>query len=362
MIGWFMNLKASYRAALVILVVVVLWVGSGFIISGHKSTDANAQAKTVDVPRVRVQILAASDRNATLTIRGRTQALHSVDVRAEAEGVVQALRVEKGDRVKAGDVMCEIKLNDKQAKLDQAKALVAQMSQQHIVDLDLAKNGFRSSTQVSQSAASLEAARATERTMQIDLANTKIRAPFDGIVDDRYVTVGDYMRMGDKCAMLVAPEPFLAVGQVSEHEVGEIKIGDVVTANLVTGEAVQGKISFVSVRADDTTRTFRIEAMLPNPDAKLRAGVSVDIHIPVKQLLAEKISPGILVLDDNGVVGVRTVEAGTVRFHPIQIISDGPDGMWVSGLNDGTQVITVGQEFVNDGERVKTVLDRGGRA
>ena len=197
--------------------------------------------------------------------------------------------------------------------------------------------------------------------MEIDLANTKIKAPFAGIVDDRYVNVGDYMRVGDKCAMLVAPEPFLAVGQVSKHEVGQLKIGDTVTANLVTGETVQGKISFVSVRADDTTRTFRIEAELPNPDAKLRAGVSVDIHIPVRQLEAERISPGILVLDDNGVVGVRTVENGTVRFRPIQIVSDGPDGMWVSGLADGVEVITIGQEFVNDGEHVTTVLDKGGR-
>jgi multidrug efflux system membrane fusion protein len=358
----FMRLKPSYRAALVILVLVVLWIGSGFIFGGHKASTGDAQSRIVDVPRVRVQILAAADRNATITIRGRTQALHSVDVRAEVEGVVQALRVEKGDRVKAGDVLCEIKLNDRGAKLDQARAMVAQTAKQHSVDLDLAKNGFRSTTQVSQSAASLEAAKATQQTMEIDLANTKIRAPFAGIVDDRYVTVGDYMKVGDRCAMIVAPEPFLAVGQVSEHEVGELKVGDSVTANLVTGETVQGTISFVSIRADDTTRTFRIEAELPNPDAKLRAGISADIHIPVRQLMAEKISPGILVLDDNGVVGVRTVEHGIVRFHPVDIVSDGPDGMWVSGLSDGIAVITVGQEFVNDGERVQTVQDKGGRA
>src|ERR1700733_5201616 len=153
----FMRLKPSYRAALVILVLVVLWIGSGFIFGAHKASNSDAQAKTVDVPRVRVQILAAADRDATITIRGRTEALHSVDVRAEVEGVVQALRVEKGDRVKAGDVLCEIKLNDRGAKLDQARAMVAQTAKQHSVDLDLAKNGFRSTTQVSQSAAALVA-------------------------------------------------------------------------------------------------------------------------------------------------------------------------------------------------------------
>jgi multidrug efflux system membrane fusion protein len=314
------------------------------------------------VPRVRVAVLTASDRDASLTVRGRTMALHSVDLKAEVDGVVQAIHFEKGDRVKAGQVLCELKLKDRAAKVAQAHALVIQTSKQHAVDLDLAKDGFRSATQVDQSEASLEAAKASEQTMAIDLENTRVKAPFDGLVDDRYVDVGDYMRVGDKCALLIAPEPFLAVGQVSEREVSQIKVGNPASATLVTGETVEGRIRFVASRADDTTRTFRVEVELPNPDGKLRVGVSADLHIPVRQLMAQKISPGILVLDDNGVVGVRAVEHGVVRFLPVDIVSDGPDGMWVSGLPDHLAVITVGQSFVSDGEKVKTVLTGGGHA
>jgi multidrug efflux system membrane fusion protein len=208
---------------------------------------------------------------------------------------------------------------------------------------------------VDQSAAALEAAKASEQTVSIDLENTRIRAPFDGLIDDRYVDVGDYMRPGDKCALLIAPEPFLAVGEVSERTVSELKVGDPASVTLVTGETVQGRIRFVASRADDTTRTFRVEVELPNPHGKLRVGVSADIHIPVRQLMAQKISPGILVLDDNGVIGVRAVVNGIVHFLPVEIVSDGPDGMWVSGLPDRLAVITVGQSFVTDGERVKAV-------
>lgn len=347
------RLSPAYRSALVILVVVIVWIGSGFF-GGSKNTD-DAQARTSDVPSVQVALLHEVERNATITIRGRTQALHSVEVKAEVEGAVQALHFERGDHVKKGQVLCEIKTNDRLAKLDQAKAMVAQTAKQHDVDLDLAKNGFRSKIQVAQSAAQLEAARAQERTMQLQLANTKMTAPFDGIADDRYVDVGDYMRVGDKCALIIAPEPFLAIGTVSEQQVGQINKGDPATATLVTGETVSGHVRFVASKADDTTRTFRVEVELPNPDSKLRDGVSADIHIPVRQVMAAKISPGILVLDDNGVVGVRTVANGIVRFKPVQIISDGPDGMWIAGLRSGTTVITVGQEFVNDGEHVKAV-------
>jgi len=225
---------------------------------------------------------------------------------------------------------------------------------------ELFKQGFRSKTQLAQAQAAYEAAKAGASTMGIQLANTKIRAPFDGYVDDRYVDVGDYMRAGDKCEMVYAPEPFLAVGAVSEHEVGQITIGDPASATLVTGQNVNGKVRFVADRADSTTRTFRIEVELPNGDNTLRDGVSADIHIPVKRVAAFHISPGILVLDDAGAVGVRVVEKGVVRFRPIQIISDGPDGMWIAGLPEHVDIITVGQEFVTDGERVKAVVDKAG--
>ena len=360
--GFWRRLKPSYRAALVILALVVLWLGSGAITGTGPAPDSTeAKTNTASaVPRVSVSTLVATKRDATVTLRGRTQALHSVDVRAEVEGVVKAIHFEKGDKVAAGDVLCEIKLNDRGAKLDQARALVAQTRKQHDVDLELQKDGFRSKTQVAASAASLEAALAARRTMQIQLANTKIKAPFDGYIDNRYVDVGDYMRVGDKCALLIAPEPFLAVGQVSEREVREIHAGDAATATLVTGETVKGKVRFVANKADDTTRTFRVEVQLPNPDNKLRDGVSADIRIPVRQLDAQKISPGILVLDDNGVVGVRAVVRGMAHFMPVHIVSDGPEGMWVSGLPDKVTVITVGQEFVTDGEHVEAVPEKPG--
>jgi multidrug efflux system membrane fusion protein len=349
------RMGSGYRWAIIILALVVLWIGSGMLRGGDQPSTPTASAKTSDIPHVQVATLEASSRNAALTIRGRTQALHAVDVRAEVDGMVRAIHFDKGDRVKAGDVLCELKVNDRGARFDMARALVSQREKEYAAAANLAKSGYVSETQAKQAAAALEAAQAQLRTEQIALSNTNIRAPFAGIVDDRYVNEGDYMRIGDKCEMVIAPEPFLAVGTVSEHDVASLKLGDPASATLVTGQTVEGKIRFIAERADPTTRTFLLEVELPNPDAKLRDGVSADIHIPVNKVLAQKISSGILVLDDNGVVGVRTVTNGVVHFMPIQIVSDGPDGMWVSGLPDRVTVITVGQQFVNEGARVKAV-------
>ena len=356
--GFWRRMKPSYRAATAITILVVLWIGSGALSVGGAKQSDDANGKTAQMPSVQVEHFAAQNRNASITVRGRTQALHSVDVKAEVDGVVQALHFEKGDFVKAGQVLCELKTNDRAAKLDQARAQVAETDQKYKANIALDKEGYLAKTLLAESATALEAARANERTMAIDLANTQIRAPFDGLVDDRYVNVGDYMAVADKCALLVAPQPFLAIGMVSEHDVSSIKPGDPASATLVTGETVEGHVRFIGDRADTTTRTFRLEVELPNPDAKLRDGVSADIHLPVRNLKAARISPGILVLDDNGVVGVRTVESGVVHFKPVQIVSDGPDGMWVTGIADGAVVITVGQEFVSEGSRVKSVLSK----
>ena len=360
--AFWLRLKPSFQWAGGIAILAVVWIVSGQILKPAHINGDEAQAKTSARSLVQVTPMTAELRDATITVRGRTQALHEVDVRAQVEGVVQAIHFDKGERVKEGDVLCEIQLNDRGARVAQAQAAVDQMSKELGVAQELYKDGFRSKTQMAQAEANYEQAKAGLSAANVALGNTKIRAPFDGVVDDRYVDVGDYMRAGDKCEMVIAPEPFLAVGSVSEQNVGQIYVGDTASATLITGETVQGKIHFVADRADVSTRTFRLEVELPNPDARLRDGVSADIHIPVRQIKAVHISPGILILDDAGQIGVRAVVTGAVRFFPVQIVSDGPDGMWVTGLPDRVNIITVGQEFVNNGEHVDQKVVRSGTA
>jgi membrane fusion protein, multidrug efflux system len=354
-------MKPRYRAALSILIVAAVWLGLGVLWHGGSGAAVPDPAKTTAdaIPRVRVETLIATERSASITVHGRTQALHKVEIRAEVDGVVEALHFEKGDAVKAGDVLCELKINDREAKLAEAKALVTQRAMEYNVDAKLAKLGASTRMQVTAAAAALEAARASANSMEIQLANTKIKAPFDGIADDRFVEVGDYMRAGDHCALIMAPEPFLIAGQVSEHDVGEIVTGEPASAKLITGESVQGHIRFVGKRAEATTRTFTVEVEVPNPTGALRDGITAEIAIPVKRLKAQKISPGIMVLDDTGVVGVRIVQNGKARFVAVQPIGEDADGMWVTGLPDKVTVITVGQQFVSNGQKVAPISDAG---
>ena len=164
--AFWLRQKPRYQWAGGIAIVVILWVVSGQLTGQAKPIEATTSDKPSGLASVRVALLVATQRDATITIRGKTQAKQEVDVRAEVEGVVQAIHFDKGDKVKAGDVLCEIKLNDRGAKVAQAAALVAQTQKELQVAQDLFKEGFRSKTQLAQSEAAYAQARAGLATME----------------------------------------------------------------------------------------------------------------------------------------------------------------------------------------------------
>ena len=173
----------------------------------------------------------------------------------------------------------------------------------------------------------------------IQLANTKIRAPWDGYVDDRYVEVGDYMRAGDQMRDGgIAPEPFLAVGAVNEHDVGQIAIGDAAVAKLVTGETVSGKVSFVMPIApipDHAHLSRRGHAAQPRQCQIARRRERRYRHPGQESAGDEDLARCILVLDDHGSVGVRVVQNGHRAVYADPASSPTrPDGMWIAGVPD----------------------------
>lgn len=361
------RIKNTYVIAGAIAIIAAAWVLSGelFRVGGYEDGGpiaaptaedaAAAAAADADLTVVRVRTIKAEPRAADLTLRGQTEAFRKVTLRAETSGVVAAIRADQGTVVKAGDVVCELQVDSRQAMLDGANARMRQAWLEYDAARQLEAKGHRSETQTAAAKAAYEAAQAEAKRMEEELANTFIRAAFDGIVDERAVNVGDYLTTGNACAVLMAEDPFLIVGRVSERDVSLIKAGNAGEAKLITGETVKGTVRFVAKVADPATRTFRVELEVPNPERTLRDGITAELRVAVDQVRAHRIASSILSLDDEGRVGVRIVEDETVRFVPVTIISDGADGAWVTGLPETATVITVGQDYVKAGQRVKAV-------
>jgi membrane fusion protein, multidrug efflux system len=370
-----MPIKRSYIVAAVIFLLLGVWVASGYLMGSKETSvptasaakDPAAKADAKDTakekkPTVRTRAISAEQRQRDLIVRGQTQALRKVQVRAETAGAVAAIRADKGATVKAGDTICELNVDGRMAMLKQARATMTQRSLEHEASKTLQGKGFRSETSVAGALAAYEAAKAQVERMEKEFENTKIRAPFDGIIDDRMADVGDYLSPGQPCALVVDQDPFLVVGQVSEKDVAPISIGDKGWAKLVTGERVEGKVRFVAKSSDPATRTFRVELEVSNADGAIRDGVTAEMHIAASMVDAHRISPAILSLDARGVMGVRIVdEKARVRFMPVTIISDGTDGVWVSGLPREVTIITIGQDYVSEGQEVTGVPEDKGK-
>ena len=146
----------------------------------------------------------------------------------------------------------------------------------------------------------------------------------------------------------------LLIADIAEKEIAQVKLGSDTFAKLISGREIQGKVSFVATSADKNTRTFRVEISVANADRSIRDGVSAEIFIKGKTVPAHLISPAILSLNDQGKLGIRLVnDKNAVEFKSIEILEDTIDGLWISGLPSSAKIITLGQEYVFQGQTVK---------
>jgi len=191
-----------------------------------------------------------------------------------------------------------------------------------------------------------------------ELERALVRAPFSGVVNDVTVEVGGAAlpMMGREIATVVALDPMLAVVEVSERRLAGLHVGDTAEVKLITGEKQSGKIRFVAKTATQTTRTYRVEVELPNPDGTIPDGITAEVSMPVKATAAARLPRSALTIASNGDIGVRTVGAdGTVAFNRVSVVEDEQSFMWVAGLPEGARVIVQGQDFVREGQTVETV-------
>ena len=186
----------------------------------------------------------------------------------------------------------------------------------------------------------------------IELNRTEVKAPFDGYIED-IVKPGNLLERGQLCATIIELDPITFIAEVPENSIKDVREGQNVNISLVTGDNIQGKLTFVSKSASVATRTFRVEAEIANPSGIVRDGISGTMVIDTDPVLAHKISPSILLLADNGELGVKTVNSeNMVEFFPVQIIQDTEAGIWVAGLPDFSNIIVLGQGFVETGQIV----------
>lgn len=300
-----------------------------------------------------VTVLSVAEPHArTLVLRGATEADRRVEVRAEIGGLVASEPLRAGAVAAAGDALCEIDPGERPANLAEAQANLRQAEVEHAAAVRLRDKGFTAETESLTKAAQLEAARAQLMRAEIAMGRLVMAAPFAGVLESDTAERGALLQEGSVCATLLSLDPIKLIGYAAETDVDSLRVGGAATARLATGRAVVGEIRFVARSADPETRTYRVEAVAPNPDLDIRDGMTAEITAELPATPAHFLPQSALTLNDGGALGVRLAEDGVARFHAVGIVAEARDGLWLSGLPDRAEVIVVGQEFVSDGQPV----------
>ena len=291
-----MKIRQTYITSFITLVIAILWMLSGILADDEFEVKTKTQLETIS--SVTVLNSSALEKAKKIKVSGTTEADKLIKIRAEASGTVVSRPVKQGQFVKKDQLICQL------------------------------YNASRTSY-------------------------PKVNAPFDGYLETFSVKEGDYLNTGAVCATIIDPDPMRLIGEVSEKEINFVKVGAKAVAELISGKKVEGVVSFVSTSANKGTRTFRVEIDVKNSDRSIRDGVSAQIEIEGDTILAHKISPSILMLGEAGELGIRTVnEDDQVEFKKIEILEDSMEGIWITGLPKNTRIITIGQEYVFQGQTV----------
>ena len=378
-----------------------------FTATGSAANAAEQPARADDTPaapantddEVAFKVVAFSSKASTIdsavVLRGETQAARTVTARAETNGLIVNTPLRKGTFVGEADVLCQLdpgtraaNLSDAKARLESARARVPETQarlEEAKAKLDEAKINFNAANKLSEGGFASESrvanAQATVRTAEAAVASAKagfdttrsgiqsaeaavasaekeierltIRAPFAGLLETDTAELGSLLQPGAACATIIQLDPIKLVAFVPETEWSRVHLGAPAMARLISGREVMGAVTYLSRSADPLTRTFRVEVEVANSDLSIADGQTAEILIGADGALAHLLPQSALTLNDEGALGVRAVGAGNiVEFHPVTLIRDTVDGVWLADLPETLDVITIGQEFVRAGVKV----------
>ncbi|MFT4937947.1 MAG: multidrug efflux system membrane fusion protein [Paraglaciecola sp.] len=344
--------------AIGISVILCLWVASGMLFATDIDDREERRAqKHKENPLVKVTIthINADEVNREISLYGRTEPDRVATLRSEVKALVEKIYVQKGEFVVTGQKILSLEKDDLVNRLKSVKSTL----QQREIELDgarsLGKEGYQSPATLAQAGANLQATVSEMRSLELAIYKSDILAPFDGIMNDRYVEVGDLLKDGDEIAMIVDLDPLVITANVTENYVQDLSIGQPAHGRMASGQLLSGEIRYISSVSDLGTNTFKVEVAVPNVNYQQMAGMSTELALPLQKTWAMRITPAVMALDEAGNIGVKTVVDDYVKFVPIDIVKSDSNGVWLAGLGQQADVIIFGHGFVRDGDKVEVV-------
>ena len=374
---------------------------------GGKESTVSAAAKPEPIV-IETTAVGSRQIDRFLRVTGSLLADEQAEVSAEAAGRVVETPVERGSRVRQGDLLVRISAAETSAQLQEAEAnagqiearlglagggaldparvpdvmnaraslewaeaefgRIGQLLQQKVVSqseydqrrsqVEAARQQYQVARNVAeQSYRSLEAARARVVLARKAMADTAIRAPFSGLVAERIVSVGDYVTRGARVVTVVRVDPMRVELTVPEQSISLVKVGQPVrlTVDAYPGETFDAKVRFVSPTLRTDQRALTVEAIAANADARLKPGLFATASIQQPDSTPALLVPSGAVETVSGTSRVYVVKAGTVEERIVTLGETvGHEVEITSGLAKGDIVASEPKGRLADGTAVRT--------
>ena len=355
--------RAARRGpAALVLAVAVLGLGVAAC-GGRSEAQGGPGAAPAAPPPVVVTVAPVAVRpvERTVSVVGTLLAYEEAELASETEGQVIAVEADLGDRVARGQVLARIRADVPQAQLREAEASLQEAVANEGRARPLRAEGIVSPQEYEKVRTALEVARARRDRLAIELQRTAIRAPFDGSVSARRVSLGDYVRPGTVVFGVVQDDPLKFRGEVPEREVPALQAGQELRIGVAPypGETFLGRVARVGSASDPQARSLAFEATVPNTDHRLRPGFFGHAEVVVRRDDRAVAVPRTAVSTFAGVTKLFVVEEGVARERQVVLGEDLGDG-WVevrSGVARGMHVATSGLARLSDGAAVTVRAD-----
>lgn len=274
------------------------------------------------------------------------EAFAEADVIAKVEGEIREVLVEEGDEVKEGQVLARLDGDRLRLELNESNARLRKMQRDFERNKDLREKGLLSEGDYEKLQFDLESLQASYNLASLELDYTQIRAPIAGVISERYIKLGNTIRVGEPLYRVTSLDPLVAYLHIPEREYQQISADQPVAIDIdaLADQQLLATVTRVSPIVDPDTGTFKITIEIRDESRRIKPGmfgrmsIVYDRHENVLQV------PRSAIVEDLGTESVFVVEDGKA-VRRIVSTGYGENGMIeiTEGLDDTDNVVTVGQ-------------------
>jgi membrane fusion protein (multidrug efflux system) len=329
----------------------------------------SGEATYVKVVNVEVRTLEPVDFTSYIRLTGAVEAYQDVVVSSQESGVIERIIVDRGSRVRAGQPIARIDDEIIAAQVDEARASASLARERYERQRQLWEDeGIGSEIAFLQTKFDAQSADARLAFLEARFARHTIKSPITGLLDERYVDVGEIVAPGIPVARVLTIDRLKVVGGVPERFGPYVIEGGsaVLNFDVLPGQSIDGTIAYVGAAVDPQNRTFPIEILLDDPEGFLKPQMVANVRVATERLQDVIVVPQDVVL--------RTEDG-----YAVFVVAEGPDGtlaearavglgpsfenevVVATGLAAGDRLIVTGHQMVDAGDRVREVSEGGGR-